>query len=282
MTTITEQFGNVSNDEWLVLLQRSVREPYIDGVAFPRFPHAATQIGFNGAADEEAMVRAHAFWLYAEGYSKALGRPLSASTPVLDIGCGWGRITRVFTRDVPANALFGIDIDPDAIALSRALGIPANFTINTPGSKLPFPDASFAVVVASSVFTHLSEGIAMSLLREVLRVMHPSGLFVFTVEDESLLETLAQPGSEGFGKRWQLMSCYKPEIEVLKKRYREGKYVYLVTNKEKVRGEHVYGDALIPKSWIESNCCNQMSIIRFEPSAAPVYQAVVVGQKTAL
>jgi hypothetical protein len=53
MSSINEKFGHVSNEEWLSLLQRSVRgEPFIEGVEFPRFPHSSIQLGFNGASDE--------------------------------------------------------------------------------------------------------------------------------------------------------------------------------------------------------------------------------------
>jgi len=34
------KFASATTEEWLALLQRSVREPFIDGVEFPRFPHS--------------------------------------------------------------------------------------------------------------------------------------------------------------------------------------------------------------------------------------------------
>jgi hypothetical protein len=63
--SITEKFGHVSNDEWLKILARSVEEPAIEGEDFPRFPHDFRQRDYNGAVDGEAMVRAHALWVYA-------------------------------------------------------------------------------------------------------------------------------------------------------------------------------------------------------------------------
>jgi len=275
--SINAKFSSVSNEEWLNLLQRSVREPYIEGVEFPRFPCSAIQLGYNGAADEEGMLRAHAFWLYAEGYARALGRPLGPATRVLDIGCGWGRITRTFARDVSQANLHGVDIEPAAIETCQMLGVPAQFTLTRPGSPLPFAEGSFDIISAYSVFTHLPENVASALISEMHRVAAPGCLFVFTVEDAHFLNNLEIPGIENASERWRLLSSYKPQLEELRARVAASEYLYLTTNDEEFRSAAVYGDAVIPRDWIEKNWSKYFSLLRFQESAAPVYQAVVVG-----
>ena len=84
--SIHTAFAGKTNDEWLAILQRSVHEPYIDGVELPRFPASFVQMGYNGAADAEGILRAHGFWLYAEGYWRAFNNHLTKDSRVLDIG----------------------------------------------------------------------------------------------------------------------------------------------------------------------------------------------------
>ena len=273
---INDQLSGLSDDEWLKVLQKSVTKPYMSGVEFPRFPHSSVQLGYNGAADEEGILRAHSFWMYADGYSKALGQPINSSSKVLDIGCGWGRITRVFSRDVPANNLYGVDIDPEAVALCRSLGVEGSFVVTQPNEALPFPDSTFNVITASSVFTHLPEKVAGNLAQDIARVAAPGSLFVFTVEDDSFIENIATPGIENSGERWRLLSRYKEDLESLRERYLSGEYIYLTTNDETVRSSDVYGDAVVPPKWIEDNWGHLFDLVVYEKAKPHVYQAVVV------
>jgi ubiquinone/menaquinone biosynthesis C-methylase UbiE len=51
---------------------------------------------------------------------------------------------------------------------------------------LPFPDASFDVVFAVSVFSHLDEKPQFGWLWEILRVLRPGGLFLASTHSEKL------------------------------------------------------------------------------------------------
>jgi SAM-dependent methyltransferase len=276
---ISTKFGSASEERWLSLLQRSVVEPYIEGVEFPRFPHSGIQNGFNGAVDAEAMLRAHGFWLYPTRWAKALGTPLGHDDKVLDVGCGWGRITRTFMRDIKPENLFGCDIDAEAVSLCRYLGVPGQFAVTPPGKSLPYADNFFSVVAATSVFTHLPENVAHDLLKELSRVTKPGGLIVFTVEDHNFFDYFDIPGIEQNSERWRLLCRHKNHIPKLRKKFANGDYIYLTTNEESVRSSDVYGDALIPKGWFEKKCAKYFELLAYNQSAPPVYQAVVVGRK---
>jgi 2-polyprenyl-3-methyl-5-hydroxy-6-metoxy-1,4-benzoquinol methylase len=276
---ISDRFSGISNQEWLEVMQRSVTEPVIDGVEFARFPHSSIQLGFNGAANEEAVLRAWAFWTYAEKWSNALARPMGKQSKVLDIGCGWGRITRMFARDVPSTGIVGCDIDRDALSVCRFLGVPGHFTLNKPNEPLPFESGQFSIMSAYSVFTHLPENVCLSMFAEMSRVAQKGCLFVFTVEDEKFLDFFDVPGIETRSERWRLLSAHKSNIPAIRERYANGEYIYLTTNEESVRSSDVYGDALVSKKWLEENTKPYFKILGFYPAKAPVYQAVVVAVK---
>jgi SAM-dependent methyltransferase len=61
---------------------------------------------------------------------------------VLDVGCGVGMYTAAFLRETPH--VFGVEIERERAleARERAAGV-----IQAPGERLPFPDASFDVVI---------------------------------------------------------------------------------------------------------------------------------------
>ena len=277
--SINTAFAGKTNDEWLAILQRSVHEPYIDGVELPRFPASFVQMGYNGAADAEGILRAHGFWLYAEGYWRAFNNHLTKDSRVLDIGCGWGRITRFFARDFAPENIHGVDIDSRAIVLCQFLGVPGQFVQTQPGARLPFPDGFFSCIVAASVFTHLPEPVASSLIDEISRVAAPGASIVFTVEDSSFLKNFEIEGIENHGERWRLLSRYKPMLADLRSRYANGEYLYLVTNDDEGLRKEFYGDALVPREWMEKNWARHFKLVRFDASAPPVDQAIVVGRK---
>jgi Methyltransferase small domain len=115
-------FHDHAVQDWYNVLYRSVNEPIIDGVEMPRFPHGSIQRGYVGQADAEAMGVACNFHSYVTKWAEALGHPLQKTSSVLDFGCGWGRVQRVFWHEVDAANLHGVDVDFSAVSISRSLG----------------------------------------------------------------------------------------------------------------------------------------------------------------
>jgi SAM-dependent methyltransferase len=98
-------------------------------------------------------------------------RWLSKDGVVLDLGCGrTGGIER-FWREVR----LAVGIDPDRESLrDRKNELPV---LRGSGEHLPFPDATFDMVVSAWVLEHLDR--PDRVFGEVARVMRPAGHFVF-------------------------------------------------------------------------------------------------------
>jgi SAM-dependent methyltransferase len=95
---------------------------------------------------------------------------LRANLRLLDIGAGAGILPQTNFRGL-ASEVVGIDLDPRVTSnphLDR--GIIADCT------ALPFPDASFDVVVADNVLEHLDQ--PRKGFAEISRVLRPGGTFV--------------------------------------------------------------------------------------------------------
>lgn len=114
--------------------------------------------------------------------------------PVLDLGCGGGRMIRHLRAAAEAGEVWGMDISGPHIAwLKTHLAPPFRFAVNTTLPHLPFGDGYFGLVYCGSVFTHIDD-LAEAWFLEVRRVLAPNGILYCTLHDEHTRERLlAQP-----------------------------------------------------------------------------------------
>lgn len=103
----------------------------------------------------------------------------------LDFGCGCGRTLAWLREAAPGAEFDGVDVDAEAIAWCRANLPWARFEATTSNPPLPFADATFDLVYAISVFTHLDAPAQAAWLRELGRVLKPGGVLLFTVHGEA-------------------------------------------------------------------------------------------------
>jgi ubiquinone/menaquinone biosynthesis C-methylase UbiE len=121
------------------------------------------------------------------------GLELSGATrPVLDLGCGAGRMVRHLEDTAQHTEVWGLDISgPHINWLKSHLRPPFHFALNTTIPHLPFSDGYFGLVYCGSLFTHVDD-LAESWFLEVRRVLHRGGLFYCTVHDEHTVAALQQ------------------------------------------------------------------------------------------
>lgn len=114
-------------------------------------------------------------WDWAEARHHDAIRKAVAGRVVLDYGCGDGASSRVLLA-CGARHVYGVDLSDKAIALARGRGI-ANTTFEVGDAHhLPWPDASFDVVVGRAILHHLDLPRAT---RELVRVLRPGGEIFF-------------------------------------------------------------------------------------------------------
>ncbi len=106
-----------------------------------------------------------------------LGR-LEAGERVLDLGCGAGTDTLVAAQMVgPEGRVVGIDMTPEMLAKARAatgeMGATNVELLEAEAERLPFPDASFDVVISNGVIDLIPDKDAV--FAEIFRVLAPGG-----------------------------------------------------------------------------------------------------------
>jgi ubiquinone/menaquinone biosynthesis C-methylase UbiE len=100
---------------------------------------------------------------------------------VLDAGCGTGLTTLRIVEQHPGCKVHGLDLSPKMIevarndAAERGLGVDLRVGSIT---DLPYPDATFDVVLTNIMFHHLDLAEKRKAVAEISRVLRPGGRYV--------------------------------------------------------------------------------------------------------
>ena len=276
-------FGAMSDSEYLSLLIENRKELTYRSVDLPGFPEDTVQKQFSGSFGEEALRGGYNFYQCIKKYCVSLENPIKNGTSILDFGCGWGRIIRFFFKDTSCENLFGVDVDPKMVDFcSEELHCGNYFLVNSEPPSV-FQDGSVDLIYAFSVFTHLAENTAMNWISEFSRILKPKGILIATTRDKSFLdECEALRGKDHEFPYHQTMSRIFIPTPKYKEDYDNGKFIYAGTGGGGVRDKSYYGEALIPRPYIESQFTKYLSLCEFvnsrtAPWALP--QALFVMQK---
>lgn len=117
--------------------------------------------------------------LLRDAFARHRAMPTS-STRILEIGCGEGHTLAAFTRfGAVAQRLHGVDLVPARIAQAR-INYPAMEWSVADATALPFSNASFDVVLVSTVFSSiLDRGVREGVVGEMRRVLTANGIVVW-------------------------------------------------------------------------------------------------------
>lgn len=138
------------------------------GAALP-VPPVALRLGYG--SDDESYVASG-----ANDVGKMLGSIASAAPgfrpgdrPILDLGCGAGRMIRHLLPYAGETEVWGVDISaPHINWLKTHLSPPFGFAVNTSIPHLTFSDGFFGLIYCGSVFTHIDD-LAESWFLEIRR-----------------------------------------------------------------------------------------------------------------
>ena len=74
-----------------------------------------------------------------------------------------------------------------------------SFQVNAARPPLSYPDQSFDLIYAISVFTHLNEEMGNAWLQELHRVLKPNGLLIATTQDDASAQQELGSTSAAYG-----------------------------------------------------------------------------------
>ncbi|MFD2090357.1 class I SAM-dependent methyltransferase [Blastococcus deserti] len=247
----------------------------------PPNPPEQLQVQFVGLSFEEAYAEAEAFVTAVAEELRACGHPGLRGSRVLDFGCGWGRISRLLLSEVPPQQLFAVDVDGEMTALVNVSlpGINAMTVPVTPPTVLR--DASMDVVVAFSVFSHLSRAAHEAWARELARVVRPGGIVAITVLGEEFIDLVE--GAQQLVRRGAAddfaasMATVFADVPAARAGFRADRLQFGATGGGGVRTEDYYGWAAVPRRFVERVWGdNGMEVVRWRPSGELFSQGLVV------
>ncbi|HEX3688726.1 MAG TPA: class I SAM-dependent methyltransferase [Solirubrobacteraceae bacterium] len=264
-----DAFGALEADVWAALLTRDYSlYPHIRA-ALPDVPDPALQATWNGASGAALAGQSVIFYERLRTlHARHGGRPLAASR-VLDFGCGWGRLTRLFARDVPVGNLFGCDPVSAILDVCRSCRVPAELARSEfVPERLPFP-GSFDLIYAFSVFTHLSERAHRACLRALHDALAPGGLLVVTVRPPEYLRLseLLGPALRSLGP--------DPATKLGEARYLFAPHDAQPLGAEPADGEVTYGETVVTAGYIRRHWTEWFDVVGFELLLGDPYQVVV-------
>ncbi len=131
---------------------------------------------FHEAESAHRIQQLHAF----SSLMRRIGRLDLEGMKILDVGCGTGRLLRLFVdmTSLP-DKLYGVDIREEALAHARKVSHPDIHYTLSDGHTLPFQDAEFDLVTQFVVFSSIGlDTLRRRLASEMVRVLKPGG-YVF-------------------------------------------------------------------------------------------------------
>ena len=244
----------------------------------PRFPSAELQAGFIGSSNRAAIREAWRFYILMASQRKKYGLHLGHESHVLDFGCGWGRFSRMFLRDVPEDHIWCADSMELALDTCRETAVPGRMIHMGEMPPSDLPSAQFDTVFAYSVFSHFSPYAHAGWEKEFARVMKPGGLAFVTTQGRwflnrcrTLRENPVKVTTPWEASLAQSFVDYEDAID----RYDRGEFLY-PPNGGASEPSEIYGDTVVPRGYFGVQWSEDFELLDFiaDPTICP--QAVAV------
>ncbi len=245
----------------------------------PKLPPDQLQANFVGSSGDYALREAFQFYQVIKQGCRDHGRPLTRESRILDFGCGWGRITRFFLKDVPGDHVVGIDVDPDIIEVCRSTVGAGRFQAIDAQPPTNLPDESFDVIFAYSVFSHLAEPTHQAWITEFARLLRSGGLLFATTRKRSFIDYCNGLTEEQMvGKPWvrSLGEAFRPREAVLA-RFDADELVYSGTGGGGPRDASFYGETAFSEGYARRTWAPRLQVVSYD--AKNLDQALIIGRK---
>lgn len=278
--SILKYASHLSDQEWFEAIVKSLEHPFVDGIQLPGFPPEKFQRNSVGSSGKHALGEGFNFYSEIKRHAANLGRPITGDSRILDFGCGWGRMMRFFLKNVVADNLYGIDVDPEMIDICINTVRYGNYSVVTPEPPTQFANNSFDVVYAYSVFSHLAESIHIKWVEEFSRILKPGGIFIATTQARRFIELCRSLRGQNHEFNWyNALANSFLDTEAALADYDNGKFLYSPTGGGPTRPASFYGEAVISPGYVKREWTKYLTFCDFVDDPAKFNQAVIFMQK---
>jgi SAM-dependent methyltransferase len=196
-------------------------------------------------------------------FNKLTGRDLRGSK-ILDFGCGYGRMIRLMYYFSDPERIFGVDPWDRPINWCHEDRVLGNIAKSDDVPRaLPLPVASFDLIYAFSVFTHLSEKITRLALKTLSNYITKDGLLVITVRPEEYWSSIATIDPTTGRSREEVLADHRSKG-----------FSFVPQVRPPIDGEVTYGDTSISFDWLVREI-PEWSLVGYDRSFDDPYQILV-------
>jgi SAM-dependent methyltransferase len=166
---------------------------------------------------------------------------------VLDFACGCGRLSRYLAMHPQVEA-YAVDVNPTLIAWCQTELSTIHSLLGSVLPPMPLDSATFDLVLALSLFSHLSERNALNWLADIGRVMLPGGILIVTTHGTAALEII-----RGSAVHQGMFRINAAEVDALTKRLQRDGFIFQALDKQTLQlaqaGDE-YGNSFIHPDYI--------------------------------
>jgi 2-polyprenyl-3-methyl-5-hydroxy-6-metoxy-1,4-benzoquinol methylase len=204
----------------------------------PSMASTEVQQHWTGEAGVPLLLQSIAFVrAVREGFHRHTGQILDG-LPILDYGCGWGRLLRLMLAVTGPENLFGCDPWDKSLEACDGSHVRANIALSEYlPTDLPFPGRKFSLIYAFSVFTHLSERAATAALSACRKHIKDDGLMAITIRPVRYWPTDGN-------------AIQSNQVDRLVRDHNDKGFAFLPHNRDAVDGDVTYGDASMTTEFI--------------------------------
>ncbi len=187
---------------------------------------------------------------------------------ILDLPCGYGRVSRWFNVFFPSARLYVSDIMKDATqyCVDNFNGIQIDSTPEPEDLVLP---KNVDLIWVGSLFTHLPEQKVMDLLRKMTSCLSKDGIIVFTLHGDYVVNRITE--------REKVYNLSEKNVKALLDRYDRKGFGFATYPNSKHYGISVYD-----KNWLyfATGLINDLDVAHIWPKGWVAHQDIVVARKS--
>jgi SAM-dependent methyltransferase len=202
--------------------------------------------------------------------ARECGRELARSGPVLDFGCGPGRVLRMMLRNADTLRVVGIDVDRTSIEWCRANFPYGEFHVNDKNPPTALPASEFGFVYANSVFSHLAEEPHLGWLRELRRVARPGAILVLTVHGRRALARGMKEES-----RLAVLGVRAEELREAEPAFEARGFAFIRQPEGRLDQDH-YGISFLGEEYVKRVWSKEFDVVDYQSGALDDWQDAVV------
>jgi SAM-dependent methyltransferase len=275
-----EVFRAVDDEFWLWLHTEGVRVSPLLRDVLPGLPAESIQLQANGLSGDRALEDGFLVYRLFKTIYEAIAGELGTCQAILDFGCGWGRVIRFFLRDLEANKVWGVDHYDKAIETCQQTNRWHPFQQINPFPPTGFAPSTFDLILAYSVFSHLSEAAQRAWVEEFARLLRPGGVLIVTTWDRELIlrcRELREDRTLPFFQN-HLPTMFK-ETDYWLEAYDRGEFCFDTSVESYGAVSSYLGEACIPKGYVTKHWNGPLQLVDFIEDRTVCPQNVIVATR---